>query len=268
MIDKKSIIKFIILLGIIGGAFVTFRYTSLSQYSKKDTLLSLLTQLRAHWWGPIGFILFMVLDVFNKYDQEYDEWFETHNWVYNSELEAVRKLIPETGTGIEIGVGTGRFSIPLGIKVGVEPAKAMAEIARKRGIHVYEAKAEHLPFQDNSFDFALMVTILCFLQNPLQALQEIKRILKPHGKIIIGMLDEDSPLGKTCGEKRKESKFYEDARFYPVNQVLDWLKKLKFDNLQTVQTIFKNPGKIQSLELIEEGFGKGLFVVISAEAIE
>ncbi|OHB44417.1 MAG: hypothetical protein A2094_01480 [Planctomycetes bacterium GWE2_41_14] len=57
MVDKKSIIKFIILLGIIGGAFVTFRYTSLSQYSKIDTLLSLLTQLRAHWWGPIGFIL-------------------------------------------------------------------------------------------------------------------------------------------------------------------------------------------------------------------
>lgn len=57
MIDKKSIIKFVILLGIIGGAFFTFRYTSLSQYSKKDTLLSLLTQLRAHWWGPIGFIL-------------------------------------------------------------------------------------------------------------------------------------------------------------------------------------------------------------------
>ena len=113
MIDKKSIIKFIILLGIIGGAFVTFRYTSLSQYSKKDTLLSLLTQLRAHWWGPIGFILFMELDVFNKYAQEYDEWFETHNWVYNSELEAVRKLIPETRTGIEIGVGTGRFQFLL-----------------------------------------------------------------------------------------------------------------------------------------------------------
>jgi len=47
--------------------------------------------------------------------------------------------------------------------------------------------------------------------------------------------------------------------------VLDWLKKLKFDNLQTVQTIFKNPDEIQRLETIEEGFGKGLFVVISAE---
>ena len=57
MIDKKSIIKFIILLIIIGGAFFAFRYTALSQYTQKDALLSLLTQLRGHWWGPFGFIL-------------------------------------------------------------------------------------------------------------------------------------------------------------------------------------------------------------------
>ena len=156
-------------------------------------------------------------------------------------------------------------SIPFGIKVGIEPAPAMAEIARKRGITVYEAKAENLPFHANSFDFALMVTTLCFLEDTFHALKGIKRILKPTGKIVIGMLDEDSPPGKLCEEKRKKSKFYRDARFYSVNQVLDWLKKLKFNNLQTVQTIFKNPDKIQSLEPIEKGFGKGLFVVISAE---
>ena len=68
----------------------------------------------------------MVLDVFNKYAQEYDEWFGTHTWVYRTEVEAVKKLIPKTGEGIEIGVGTGRFSIPFGIKVGIEPAHAMA----------------------------------------------------------------------------------------------------------------------------------------------
>jgi len=208
------------------------------------------------------------MNVFEEKAVEYDEWFETHKWVYQSEVEAIRKFIPKTGEGVEIGVGTGRFSIPFGIKVGIEPARAMAEIARKRGIHVYEAKAEHLPFQANSFDFALMVTTLCFLEDPFQALKEIKRILKPTGKIIIGMLDENLPLGKRYEEKRKESKFYEDAKFYPVNQVLDWLKKLRFDNLQTVQTIFKNPDKIQSLEPIEEGFGKGLFVVISAEVMK
>ena len=208
------------------------------------------------------------MNIFEEASVEYDEWFETHKWVYRSEVEAVKKLIPKTGKGIEIGVGTGRFSIPFGIKVGVEPARAMAEIARKRGISVCESKAENLPFQDNSFDFALIVTTLCFLEDPFQALKEIKRILKPAGKIVIGMLDEYSPLGKLYEEKRKKNKFYRDARFYSVKQVLDWLEKLEFDNLQTLQTIFENPDKIQSLEPIEEGFGKGLFVVISAEAMK
>jgi len=53
--------------------------------------------------------------------------------------------------GLEVGVSTGRFAVPLGIRIGVEPANAMAEIARKRGIEVYDAKGEKLPFDDESF---------------------------------------------------------------------------------------------------------------------
>jgi hypothetical protein len=64
------------------------------------------------------------MNIFEEAAVEYDEWFETHEWVYQSEIEAVRKFIPETGEGIEIGVGTGCFSIPFGIKVGIEPAPA------------------------------------------------------------------------------------------------------------------------------------------------
>lgn len=82
------------------------------------------------------------------------------------------------------------------------------------------------------------------------------------------MLDEDSLRGKLYEEKRKKSKFYRDARFYSVNQVLDWLKKLGFNNLQTVQTIFRNFDEIRSLEPVEEGYGKGLFVVISEGAMK
>ena len=113
-----------------------------------------------------------------------------------------------------------------------------------------------------------MMTTLCFLENPFESLREVKRILKPTGKIIIGMLDEECTLGKRYSEKTKKSKFYKNAKFYSVNQVLDWLRDFKFGKFKIVQTIFKNPGKIQTLEPIEEGFGKGLFVVISAEAIE
>ncbi len=57
MTNKKSIIKFAILLIIIAGAFFAFRYTPLSQYTQKEGLLRLLTQFREHWWGPVGFIL-------------------------------------------------------------------------------------------------------------------------------------------------------------------------------------------------------------------
>jgi uncharacterized membrane protein YdjX (TVP38/TMEM64 family) len=57
VLSKKSIIKFIVLLLIIVGAFFALRYTSLSQYTQKEALLGLFAQLREHWWGPVGFIL-------------------------------------------------------------------------------------------------------------------------------------------------------------------------------------------------------------------
>lgn len=39
-------------------------------------------------------------------------------------------LLPNIGKGVEIGVGTGRFSAPLGIKLGVDPSWEMSKLAR------------------------------------------------------------------------------------------------------------------------------------------
>ena len=142
------------------------------------------------------------IHVFEKHAREYDRWFETHTYAYESEVLAVRSLLPRSGKGLEVGVGTGRFASRVGIKVGVEPAQAMASIARQRGIEVYEARAEALPFADESFDSVLMVTTICFLNDPLQALQETWRVLKPRGHIVIGMIDKDSHLGKSYEAKK------------------------------------------------------------------
>jgi Uncharacterized conserved protein len=57
MTNRKSIIKFTILIMILVGAFFAFRYTPLSQYTQKETLLDLLSKFREHWWGPVGFII-------------------------------------------------------------------------------------------------------------------------------------------------------------------------------------------------------------------
>jgi ubiquinone/menaquinone biosynthesis C-methylase UbiE len=204
-------------------------------------------------------------DVFEKYAQEYDKWFDENKDVYKSEIMTLRGLIPREGVGLEVGVGTGRFATPLGIRMGVEPAKAMADMARKRGINVHEGRAEALPFDDDSFDFVLMMTTICFLENPLQALEEAKRVLKPEGHIIIGMIDRNSPLGMSYERKKTTSKFYKYANFHSADEVLNWLRSLNFGHIVTRQTIFKSPDEIDALESFEEGHGKGAFVAISAQ---
>jgi ubiquinone/menaquinone biosynthesis C-methylase UbiE len=203
--------------------------------------------------------------IFENLAQEYDDWFVRNESAYQSELAAVKAFLPLGDRGLEIGVGTGRFAAPLGIEVGVEPAKAMAAIARKRGITVLEAYAERLPFGDASFDFVLMVTVLCFLADPFRALCEATRVLKPRGRLIIGMIDADSPLGRAYEANKKKSKFYRQARFYPVSQILKWLKDLGYQNLQTCQTIFQDVASVKAPEPVKEGHGAGGFVVISVQ---
>ena len=68
---------------------------------------------------------------FDSQVDRYEGWFEKNSLAYESQVEAVRSVLP-SGNGVEIGVGTGRFAVPLGIKLGVDPSEAMREVARKK----------------------------------------------------------------------------------------------------------------------------------------
>jgi ubiquinone/menaquinone biosynthesis C-methylase UbiE len=103
-------------------------------------------------------------------------------------------------------------------------------MAMVRGIQIIQGYAEALPIATASFDFVLMVTVLCFLQDPLQALVESSRVLKPHGHLIIGIIDPDSPLGRSYEANKEKSKFYRLTKFYRVSQVLQWLENLGYQN--------------------------------------
>jgi len=63
-----------------------------------------------------------IVAVFEQRAQEYDEWFDAHESVYQAELAALRRFVPTHGLGIEVGGGTGRFSVPLGIRLGIDPS--------------------------------------------------------------------------------------------------------------------------------------------------
>lgn len=203
------------------------------------------------------------ISVFDKFAEQYDEWFDLHKYAYQSEIEAVRCFIPKTGYGVEIGTGTGRFSVPFSITIGVDPSRAMAKIAASRGIVVHNAKAEDLPFCSGHFDFVLMINTLCFVDEPLKSLKEIHRILEPNGQLILGILDKETELGRE-NESMKSTKFYREATFYSTNEVINFLKSTGFCQIKTCQTIFSNPETLDSLDVIKDGYGDGVFVVINS----
>ena len=204
------------------------------------------------------------IEGFEEHAAEYDEWYDENPAAYISEILALRSLVPSSGTGLEVGAGTGRFAAPLGIKIGVEPAQAMAKRARARGIEVIYAVAEALPFQDESFDFILMVTTVCFLDDPILAFREAKRTLMPGGTLIIGMIDRDSPAGRDYERKKTSSKFYKCARFRSADEVFGWLKDLDFCGILTRQTLFDTKIDAAAPGPFEEGHGRGAFLAISA----
>ncbi|HII61825.1 DUF3216 domain-containing protein [Pyrococcus horikoshii] len=204
---------------------------------------------------------------FEEHTERYDSWFERHKYAYLSELNAIKKVLPEEEC-IEVGVGTGRFAQPLGIKIGVEPSRKMAEIAEKRGIKVIEGIAEDLPFPDSSLSCILMVTTICFVDDVEKSIKEAYRVLKPGGYIVIGFIDKNSKIGKEYERNKDKSVFYREAKFFSTEEVISILERSGFKVEKIVQTLFHKLDEIKDIEPVKEGYGEGSFVAIRAKKVD
>jgi SAM-dependent methyltransferase len=109
-----------------------------------------------------------------------------------------------TGCTIEIGAGTG-LNLPhypehLNELVLLEPDAAMRRRLAKKSARsrspaqLIDAPAERLPFPDGSIDTVVSTFVLCTVDAPDLALQEIVRVLKPDGQLLfIEHVRSDSP---------------------------------------------------------------------------
>jgi ubiquinone/menaquinone biosynthesis C-methylase UbiE len=201
---------------------------------------------------------------FESHHRRYDDWFVRHTAAYQSELLAVRALLPWHGLGLSIGIGTGRFAAPLGVQVGIDPAGTVLDYAAKRGISVVQGIAEALPFPDGSFDYALSVTTICFVDDATTMLSEACRVLKPGGELVIGFIDRSSDLGQHYLAHQAENVFYREATFYSAGEVEQLLCDTGFTEPVWVQTLSKTLDATREIEPLRTGYGQGAFVVVKA----
>ena len=202
------------------------------------------------------------IQAFEQNVERYEEWFDRYPLAYASGLEAVRALLPKSGDGLEVGVGTGRFAVPLGVREGIEPSGTMARFAVERGVNVRLGTAEALPCKDGSFDYLLMVVTVCFLDDVYLAFREAHRVLRPGGQVLIGFIDRFSPLGRAYENLRDANVFYRDATFFSTDEVVFHLSEAGFGEFVFRQTIFGHPADMREADPVRSGYGEGSFVVV------
>lgn len=200
------------------------------------------------------------MPAFQKQATDYDEWFGRHPALFQSELAAIRSVLPPFQKGVEIGVGTGRFAATLGIRYGLEPLEDYAVIARSRGIEVQTGVAEKMPYPSGYFDLALMVTVDCFLDDVPAAFAETFRVLSPGGSFVVAFLDKNGVIAQKYRESGSAS--YRNARFHSPEEIKTWMQAAGFRDFIFAQTLFD--GNETEPQKPEPGVGSGSFVVAVA----
>ncbi len=146
---------------------------------------------------------------------------------------------------LEIGAGTGlnfRFYPQDCCGTASEISLKMLEFAKdkieSKSISLIQADAEILPFAENSFDAAFATLVFCSITNPKNAFRELRRVVKPNGKIVL--LEHVRPKGLL------------GYLFDFLNIFTVWLIEDHF-NRQTVKIAEREGLKI--LEVREKAFG-------------
>jgi SAM-dependent methyltransferase len=202
---------------------------------------------------------------------EYDAWFDKEgSLIYFIEVQAFKSLLPTLPKPwLEIGVGSGRFAQALGIGTGVDPSIKLVKMARRRGVTAFLGWGEQGLFHEESFGAIFLIVTLCFLDSPLEVLKEASRILMPGGKLVLGIVLQESPWGQFYQTKKAQGhRFYKFATFYSFDDVVRLIAQAGFATEKTISTLFQRPGEVHHVEDPREGYchDAGFTIIVGAKS--
>ena len=168
-----------------------------------------------------------------------------YEWLHFSRPEKLlnflkaEKLLNKNDKVLDLAGGTGRIghlvSEFVGKVVVVDASKPMLkECKRKYGLDCRYGHAEKVDFPDNSFDKVLIVDAFHHFQDQSAVIKEIKRILKPNGKVIIEEVNPRKIFGFLL--MIAEKIFAMGSSFYQPKD----LEKLFLDNFNVKTNLVKN----------------------------
>jgi len=206
---------------------------------------------------------------FDDLASDYDRWFDEKDGriIFASEISAIKQVLPALSSPwLEIGVGSGRFAQALGINTGLDPSGKLLEIARSHGIMTLQGNIEDHLLPLESFGTVFLIMTLCFIKDPVVALQEIWLILKPGGKLVLGDVPRDSSWGQLYLRKKQNAHpLYKQSNFYTYDELQDMLKQAGFQSDMTISTLWQKPGQITTVEVPINTYDKDAgFLVITA----
>ena len=157
--------------------------------------------------------------------ESYDSWYDKNKQAFNAEKDVLLNLpdLKEQTRILDVGCGTGKFSYEfkkLGLEIFcLDISREMLDFAKskRRCIYYILADAEHLPFKDNAFDKALVITVLEFVNSPEKVVREMFRV---SNAIIIAFLNKYSFFFLT--KKIKSLLFkssFKNARFFSKGEI-------------------------------------------------
>ena len=146
---------------------------------------------------------------------------KSYKKLFEKEKKYLQKIITKDASVLDVGCGNGRSIFDILPKTknvtGIDhDNKAVADaknnFSKYSSIKIIKADAAQLPFDNEEFDFVIcMTTFANFADKKFKALEEMRRVLKDSGKIIISVfsenaLEERMRVYKTLGVKIKEVK--------------------------------------------------------------
>ncbi|MDF1550019.1 MAG: class I SAM-dependent methyltransferase [Bacteroidales bacterium] len=182
--------------------------------------------------------VFLNPEIAHSYDDYYQSDFGKQ--VDNIEQDIIGALIKELRGSemLELGCGTGHWSnyfVKKGFSVtGIDISNAMLDIAMNKKVNarLKIGDAQNIPFRDQSVQIISSITMLEFVDDQDKVINEIWRVLKKDGWLILGCLNKNSIIG--INKQHDES--FRDATFLSVTDIKAKLEK--FEILQIKSGVY------------------------------